>query len=174
MPASLEPLKLFSVIIPARDEEESLPDTVSGIHSTFTTQGIPHEIVVVDDGSSDGTWAVLQDLKKKYPTLAPTQNRGQHGFGRAVIWGIDHSHGDAVVIMMADASDSPDHAVRYWNLLNEGYDCAFGSRFIKGGEVIDYPRVKLTVNRLANFFVGSASTSRSTTPPTPSRPIAAA
>jgi len=153
MPDHAAPLKLFSVIIPARDEEESLPATVADICQTFTAEGIPHEIIVVDDGSKDRTWAVLQELKLKFPTLAPTQNSGLNGFGRAVIWGIDHSKGDAVVLMMADASDSPAHAVKYWRLLNEGYDCAFGSRFIKGGEVIDYPRVKLMVNRLANFLV---------------------
>jgi dolichol-phosphate mannosyltransferase len=153
MPVTPAPLKLFSVIIPARDEEESLPATVEDIYQAFTAGGIPHEIVVIDDGSKDRTWAVLQELRQKIPTLAPTQNSGQNGFGRAVIWGIDQSHGDAVVIMMADASDSPAHAIKYWNLLNEGYDCAFGSRFIKGGEVSDYPRVKLMVNRLANFLV---------------------
>ncbi|MDB6127260.1 MAG: glycosyl transferase family 2 [Verrucomicrobia bacterium] len=153
MSVQAAPLKLFSVVIPARDEEESLPATIEDIHRTFAAAGIPHEIVAVDDGSRDNTWRVLQDLKKKVPTLVPTQNQGQHGFGRAVIWGIDHSTGDAVVIMMADASDSPAHAVKYWDLLNEGYDCAFGSRFIKGGEVIDYPWVKLMVNRVANFFV---------------------
>lgn len=147
------PLQLYSVIIPARDEEESLPSTLADIYQTFTAENVPHEIVVVDDGSKDRTWAVLQELKQTFPTLAPTQNPGPHGFGRAVVWGLDHSRGDAVVIMMADASDSPAHAVNYWRLLNEGFDCAFGSRFIKGGEVIDYPRVKLLVNRLANFFV---------------------
>lgn len=153
MSAAVVPLTLFSVIIPARDEEESLPGTVEAIYQTFRTAGVPHEIVVVDDGSKDRTWIVLQELKLKFPTLAPTRNTGAHGFGRAVVWGLDHSRGDAVVIMMADASDSPDHAVKYWELLNEGYDCAFGSRFVKGGHVIDYPRVKLLVNRLANFFV---------------------
>ena len=153
MSAAAVPLSLFSVIIPARDEEESLPGTVEAIYQTFSTAGVPHEIVVVDDGSRDRTWAVLQELKLKIPSLMPTQNTGAHGFGRAVVWGLDHSRGDAVVIMMADASDSPDHAVKYWELLNQGYDCAFGSRFVKGGEVIDYPRVKLLVNRLANFFV---------------------
>jgi len=153
MPAAVAPLTLYSVVIPARDEEESLPETVADIHRTFVAAGIPHEIVVVDDGSSDRTWEVLQQLKTTVPTLAPTQNRGEHGFGRAVVWGIDQSRGDAVVIMMADASDSPAHAVRYWHLLNEGYDCAFGSRFIKGGAVYDYPRIKLLVNRLANFLV---------------------
>lgn len=148
------PLKLFSVVIPARDEEESLPSTVEDIVTAFTGAGIPHEIVVVDDGSRDRTWAVLQELRQKFPSLAPTQNKsGAHGFGRAVIWGLDHSRGDAVVIMMADASDSPNDAIKYWHILNEGHDCAFGSRFVEGGQVIDYPRLKLFVNRVANFLV---------------------
>jgi len=147
------PLTLLSVVIPARDEEESLPSTIEGISRVLDASGVPHEIVVVDDGSQDRTWAVLQELRREFPRLAPTRNTGTNGFGRAVIWGFDHSRGDAVVIMMADASDSPTDAVKYWQLLNEGYDCAFGSRFIEGGEVIDYPRVKLLVNRLANFLV---------------------
>jgi dolichol-phosphate mannosyltransferase len=147
------PLTLFSVVIPARDEEESLPSTLAAIYATFTAEKIPHEIVVVDDGSKDRTWTVLQDLRATIPTLYPTQNLGQHGFGRAVVWGLDQSKGDAVVIMMADASDAPSDAIKYWKLLGQGYDCAFGSRFVSGGEVVDFPRVKLFVNRLANFFV---------------------
>jgi dolichol-phosphate mannosyltransferase len=147
------PLQLFSVVIPARDEEGSLPGTLREIYAEFVREGVPHEIVVVDDGSSDATWSVLQSLRTEIPTLAPTQNTGLHGFGRAIIHGFGCLRGDAVVIMMADASDSPSDAVRYWRLLNEGYDCAFGSRFIRGGKVIDYPRVKLFVNRLANLFI---------------------
>jgi dolichol-phosphate mannosyltransferase len=149
-------LKLLSVIIPARNEEESLPPTLSEIYATFSNLNIPHEIVVVDDGSTDGTWELLNKLKKdgEIPTLFPVQNTGLHGFGRAIIYGLDHSQGDAVVIMMADASDSPRDAVKYWRLLNdEGYECAFGSRFVKGGQVIDYPRIKLFVNRCANLFI---------------------
>ncbi len=146
-------LDLYSVIIPARDEQDSLPSTLADIFSTFTREGVPHEIIVVDDGSSDRTWAVLQELREIIPTLAPVQNLGLHGFGRAVTYGLQHMKGDACVIMMADASDSPADAVKYWRLLNEGWECVFGSRFIKGGEVIDYPRIKLLVNRLANFLV---------------------
>lgn len=148
-------LNLFSVIIPARDEEESLPGTLTDIHSHFTAAGIPHEIVVVDDGSKDRTWSVLQELQKtSIPTLAPVQNPGPHGFGRAIIHGLNNSQGDAVVIMMADASDAPADAVKYWRILNDdGYEAALGSRFIKGGKVIDYPRVKLFINRLANLFI---------------------
>jgi dolichol-phosphate mannosyltransferase len=152
-PPSTAPLALYSIVIPAHNEEESLPPTVRDIYAVMTRENVPHEIVVVDDGSKDKTWAVLKELKKEIPTLAPVQNRGRHGFGCAVIYGLNHMKGDACTIMMADASDSPEHAVRYWRLLNEGWDCVFGSRFIKGGEVIDYPRVKLFVNRVANFLI---------------------
>ena len=98
MSAAAAPLKLFSVVIPARDEEESLPSTIGDIHRAFSAEGIPHEIVVVDDGSKDRTWQVLQQLKSQYPTLAPVQNTGANGFGRAVVYGLDHSRGDAVVV----------------------------------------------------------------------------
>jgi dolichol-phosphate mannosyltransferase len=61
--------------------------------------------------------------------------------------------GDAVVIMMADESDDCRDVVRYWKVLNEGYDAVFGSRFLKGGGVIDYPKFKLLLNRLFNRMI---------------------
>jgi dolichol-phosphate mannosyltransferase len=157
MPAATDPasppLALYSVVMPARDEEASLPGTVREIYRTFVQAGVPHEIVVVDDGSRDETWQVLQDLCPEVPTLAPVRNAGQHGFGRAVVCGLTQMKGDACVIMMADASDSADDALKYWRLLNEGWECVFGSRFIKGGRVVDYPRTKLLINRVANLFI---------------------
>ena len=147
------PLKLLSVVIPARDEEESLPATVEHLHVELSLNQVPHEIVVVDDGSKDGTWQLLQKLQAKIPTLRPLQNAGEHGFGRAITFGLRNCSGDAVVIMMADESDDARDAVHYWKLLNEGWDCVFGSRFIKGGGTIDYPKVKLLVNRMANLFI---------------------
>jgi dolichol-phosphate mannosyltransferase len=146
-------LALLSVIIPARDEEASLPSMVRDLHRALAQERVPHEIVVVDDGSRDSTWQVLEALRREVPTLAPLQNPGPCGFGCAVVYGLDHCKGDACVIMMADASDSPADAVKYWCLLNEGWDCVFGSRFVKGGGVIAYPRMKLLVNRLANLFI---------------------
>lgn len=146
-------LQLLSVVIPARDEEESLGPMVQHLNLELKLQGVPHEIVVVDDGSKDKTWQVLEALKHEIPELAPVANTGLNGFGRAIILGLDRSKGDAVVIMMADESDDARDAVKYWKLLQEGYDCVFGSRFIKGGGVIDYPQIKLAVNRLANFFI---------------------
>jgi dolichol-phosphate mannosyltransferase len=147
------PLKLLSIVIPARDEADALPATVEHLHLELDLNQIPHEIVVVDDGSKDQTWAVLQQLQTKNTALRPMQNTGEHGFGRAITFGLRHCSGDAVIIMMADESDDVREVVAYWKKLNEGWDCVFGSRFIKGGGVIDYPRVKLFVNRLANFFI---------------------
>jgi dolichol-phosphate mannosyltransferase len=150
---SLPPLKLLSIVMPARDEEAALPPTLRAFYEVLQREGIPHEFVVVDDGSKDGTWQVLQQLKAEIATLSPVQNTGLNGFGRAVICGLKAMKGDACAIVMADASDSPEDLVRYWALLNEGYECVFGSRFIRGGRIVDYPRFKLFINRLANLFI---------------------
>jgi dolichol-phosphate mannosyltransferase len=146
-------LNLLTIVIPARDEEGSVGTTVEHLNHTLKSRGIPHEIVVVNDGSRDGTWTLLQNLQKRVPELHPVNNEGPNGFGRAIVCGFNHMRGDAAVVMMADESDSPDDVVRYWDKLNEGYECVFGSRFVKGGGVIDYPQVKLAVNRLVNFGI---------------------
>lgn len=146
-------LKLLSVVIPARDEEACIASTIEHLHVELRLRGVPHEIIVVDDGSSDSTWEILSSLHERVPALAPVRNPGPHGFGRAIIRGLDAMKGDAVVIMMADESDDCRDVERYWNVLQEGYDCVFGTRFSKGGGVIDYPRFKLCLNRMANKFL---------------------
>jgi dolichol-phosphate mannosyltransferase len=150
---SLAPLSLLSIVIPARDEEGSVGTTVEHLHEALRTRGIQHEILVVNDGSRDGTWPMLQDLQRRIPELRPINNDGANGFGRAIVCGLNEMKGDAVVIMMADESDNPDDVVRYWDKLGEGYECVFGSRFIKGGGVHDYPQVKLWINRIVNFWI---------------------
>ena len=151
--ASNPRLTLLSIVIPARDEEGCISSSVEHLHLELRLQNVPHEIVVVDDGSSDRTWELLTALQAKIPELRPLQNTGAHGFGRAIIHGLNEMKGDAVVIMMADESDDSRDVVRYWEKLNEGFDCVFGSRFMKGGGVIDYPWFKLMVNRCANTFL---------------------
>ena len=146
-------LNLLSVVIPARNEEGCIARTVEHLHLELELSHIPHEILVVDDGSSDKTWSILQELSLTNRSLRPIRNSDSNGFGRAVVRGIDNSNGDAVIIMMADESDDCRDVVRYWFLLNEGWDCVFGSRFIRGGGVIDYPWLKLRMNRLVNFGI---------------------
>jgi dolichol-phosphate mannosyltransferase len=152
-PSGAKPLTLLSIVIPARNEEGCIISTVEHLHLELKLQNVPHEIVVVDDGSTDRTWELLTELAKRVPEVAPVRNQPLHGFGRAVIAGLNQMKGDSVVIMMADESDDCRDVVRYWQELNKGWDCVFGSRFVKGGGVIDYPKIKLMLNRTANLFL---------------------
>lgn len=147
------PLTSLSIVIPARDEEGCIGSTVEHLHLELRLHHIPHEIIVVDDGSTDRTWAILGELQERIAELRPVRNDGRHGFGRAIICGIEASAGDAVTVMMADESDDSRDVVRYWNVLNQGYDAVFGSRFLPGGGVIDYPPIKYVLNRAANLFI---------------------
>jgi len=144
---------LLSVIIPAKDEEGCVESTILTLTETLTAAQIPYEILVVDDASTDSTAEKVRNLAAADSGIKLIQNRGRHGFGLAVRKGLEHFSGDCVAIFMADASDSPDDLVRYYGIIEEGYDCAFGSRFIKNGKTVDYPRRKLFLNRLANAFI---------------------
>ena len=146
-------LTRLSVVIPARNEQDAIPGTVEHLYIELRRNGVPHEIVVVDDGSSDATWDILCTMTETIPTLTPLRKSEPHGFGHAIVHGIENCSGDAVCIMMADESDDCRDVVRYWHILNHGYDAVFGSRFVKGGGVIDYPWLKLLLNRLANQFL---------------------
>jgi dolichol-phosphate mannosyltransferase len=143
----------LSVVMPARDEEGCISETLAEVAGALTREEIPYEIVVVDDGSTDGTAAQVRQVMDRYAGVRLVSNTGRHGFGLAVRAGLEHATGDAIAVMMADASDSPEDLIKYYRKLQEGYDCAFGSRFVRGSRVIDYPIHKLTINRLANWFV---------------------
>ena len=90
----------------------------------------------------------------EYKSVRYIKNDGENGFGRAIQLGLKKEFsGDAVAIMMADRSDSPNDLIKYWNALNDGYECAFGSRFIKSSRVMDYPVIKLVANRIVNILI---------------------
>lgn len=140
--------------MPAYNEEESITETIDQIEEAFSKVNIDHEIFVVNDNSKDGTLKVLEQLAQKYPSVKYETNLGPNGFGYAVRYGLERFSGDCVAVMMADLSDSPYDLIRYYTTMVEGnYDCVFGSRFIKGGKVIDYPFVKKIINRIANFII---------------------
>jgi dolichol-phosphate mannosyltransferase len=143
----------LSLVIPAHNEAEGITPTLRAFSARLRDEGIPFELVVVDDHSTDGTADVLAGLRDELPELRRVENPRTGGFGHAVIAGLEAFTGDAVAIVMADASDDPADVVTYYRTLQQGYDCVFGSRFMRGAKVVDYPRHKLLVNRLANQFI---------------------
>ena len=144
---------LLSVVIPARNEADCIVNTIETLTATLTRAGIPYEILVVDDRSTDTTAEKVYRLGLSDSAVRLIQNHDGHGYGFAVRKGLEVFAGDCVAVFMADASDSPNDLVNYYRTIEEGYDCAFGSRFIKGGMTIEYPKQKLLLNRMANLFI---------------------
>jgi dolichol-phosphate mannosyltransferase len=143
----------LSVVIPAHDEEGSIAATLAGLVEALGAEKIDYEILVVDDSSTDRTREIVEALAEADSRVRYLRSHYPRGFGFTVRAGLDRFAGDAVAIVMADGSDEPSDLVRYHRLLEEGYDCAFGSRFVRGARVYDYPRLKLFLNRIANFGV---------------------
>ncbi len=143
----------LSVVIPARNEEGTVGPTVDSIRSRLRREGIAYEIIVVDDGSTDATASEVQKRCLEDADVRLLRNVRPNGFGYAVGTGLDAFEGDAVAVMMADGSDDVEDLVRYFAILRDRAECAFGSRFVAGGKVEGYPKFKLAINRLANSFV---------------------
>lgn len=141
---------LLSVVMPARNESKNLGLTVSELITELDAAGIPFEIVVVNDGGDPATQEVAEGLRATRPEVRVVPGARISGFGRTVRAGLEQVRGSVVVIVMADRSDHPRDVVRYYQKIEEGFDCVFGSRFRKGSRVSNYPIVKLVVNRLVN------------------------
>lgn len=143
----------LSIVIPAHNEEGSIEETISLLYETLQQEKIDHEIVVINDNSTDSTVQILQKLQTYISSLVYYDNDLPNGFGFAVRYGLYKFTGDCVAVMMADLSDSPEDLVKFYKKMQEGYDCVFGDRWGKGGQVIDYPATKKILNRLANYIV---------------------
>jgi dolichol-phosphate mannosyltransferase len=143
----------LSVVIPAHNEEGSIAETVGAIVSALEHEGVEHEIVVVDDASTDSTAQIVSRIAETSPSVRCVRSPYRNGFGFAVRAGLEVFTGEAVAIMMADGSDHPGDLIAYYRLLEAGYDCAFGSRFMRGADVKDYPRLKRLLNRAVNLGI---------------------
>ena len=144
----------LSIVIPAHNEVAVIENTLLSLHSRLEKEQLAFELVVVNDNSSDGTTELLDELRTVYPNIRCVDNNPPNGFGFAVRCGLEAAVGEYVAIVMADASDDPDDVVRFFRLAKqEGLDAVFGNRFTKGGVVVDYPLLKLCLNRLTNWII---------------------
>jgi dolichol-phosphate mannosyltransferase len=145
----------LSVVIPARGEEDSVEETLRSTVDALEREGIDYELIVVDDHSTDSTAEIVGRISAENARVRCISSTYDPGFGFAVRAGLDEFTGDAVAVMMADGSDHPGDLVRYHHELEEGWECVFGSRFIRGARIEGYPRLKLVLNRLANWFIST-------------------
>ena len=144
----------LSVIVPVYNEENSIAETLLSLNNVLRRENIEHEIVVVDDNSKDSTMKVLKNHQQFINTLRIESNKGPNGFGYAVRYGLERFSGDCAAIMMADMSDDPEDLVKFYRkMVTENVDCVFGSRWIRGGKVYDYPLLKRILNRIFNTVV---------------------
>ena len=144
---------MLSVIIPAHNEAGLIRATVEDIVETLEGEVIDYEVLVIDDASTDATAEIVRSLSAENSRVRYELSRNPRGFGFTVRAGLDLFQGDIVAIMMADGSDDPSDLVRYHAVIEEGYDCAFGSRFIRGSSIRDYPKPKLALNRIVNLGI---------------------
>jgi dolichol-phosphate mannosyltransferase len=131
--------------------------TVEHLHLELRLHNVPHEIIVVDDGSTRQHRRIMTELGRTHAGSASGPERPASRIWPRHRCRLASDERRRRVIMMADESDDCRDVVRYWNKLNEGWDAVFGSRFMKGGGVIDYPWLKLRLNRLANLFIRRSS-----------------
>ncbi|MDR1273145.1 MAG: glycosyltransferase family 2 protein [Odoribacteraceae bacterium] len=117
----------ISVVIPLYNEEESLPELVAWITRVMQANGYAHEIILVDDGSSDRSWEVIEALAAGNPAIRGIKFRRNYGKSAALHRGFEKAGGEVVITMDADLQDSPDEIPALYRMISEeGYDLVSG------------------------------------------------
>jgi len=152
-PSGKADLPALSVIIPCYNEESVIEVTVKNLSKALQGAGILYEILCVNNASSDRTEDILLKLTAEIPGARYMNTPPVSGYGVAVRWGLEFFSGKAVVIVMADGSEEPADVIAFYRKIEEGYDCAFGNRFVQTASVVGYPRFKRILNRCGNALI---------------------
>lgn len=143
---------MLSIIVPLRNEYENLKQIEIEFKNHLSN--IIHEVLLINDFSEDGTLDFAKEISKRNSNFITLDNK-KKGLGGAISMGILESKGEFICIMMADLSDDLNDLKKYYEVIKKkNIDAVFGSRFIRGSKVINYPKQKYILNRMFNFFVG--------------------
>ena len=123
----------LTIVIPAHNEEESLPKTLDGLRAGVK---VPHDVIVVDDHSTDGTFDIVSGFATKYNNVRVIKNNTNSGFTSAIKKGFSEVRDGVVVLVMADACDDPETINIMYEKIVEGYDVICGSRYMTGGQKV--------------------------------------
>lgn len=146
---------ITSVVVPAYNEEENLRRLVNRLQAALTDESFTHklEIVLVNDNSTDATGDICDELAAENESITVVHRTADPGFGNAIKAGLAAATGEVIIPFMGDLSDDPRDIPALVSAIEDGYDVAYGSRFISGGSIDGYPRVKLLYNRSFNNLI---------------------
>ena len=155
-------MPVYSFVIPVLDERDTLPELYERLVGVMGALDGECEVVLVDDGSTDGSYEIMVELHAATPASAPCACRATSGTSIAITAGLEHTQGRAVIIMDADLQDPPEVAVELARRWREGYDVVYAVRDDRDGE----SRFKLA-NRASGSTASWAASVRSRSRPTP-------
>lgn len=144
----------LSVVVPIYNEEESLPRLVPEIHRALGPTGLRYEIVLVDDGSKDRSFAVLERLAAEDPALVVVRFRRNFGQTAAMQAGLDHARGELVALMDADLQNDPADIPMMIERLREGYDLVAGWRADRQDAFVNRKLPSMIANRIISRSTG--------------------
>ncbi|MEO8204858.1 MAG: glycosyltransferase [Chthoniobacterales bacterium] len=152
----LRELKTLSIVVPGLNEEESLPHLYSELKRVLGSGEWKLQIIFVDDGSTDGTFKICQELHAKDPNFNFISLSRNFGHQRALTAGLDHATGEAVVIMDADLQDPPEVVLEMINRWKQGADVVYGKRRSRQGETWMKKFTAAAYYRIMRFLSGMA------------------
>jgi len=129
----------LAIIVPAHNEEENIVDAIDKIEASLD---IPHELIVVNDHSTDATAQLVHGLSGRYPNIRLVENLNEIGFANAIKTGFANNKSDTVVLVMADLCDDLHTIKDMYKKINEGFDIVCGARYIKGGARLGGSKIK--------------------------------
>ncbi len=147
-------LKKISIILPAYNEEKNISSTVASIADFFIAKQCPYEIIVVDDGSSDGTSGIVRKISDKNPLITLLVHAKNRGKGAAVKTGILAATGDLIAFLDSDGSTPIQELEKFIPYFGQGYDIIIGSRYMRASSiVIKQPWLRIKIGRMGNFLI---------------------
>jgi len=144
---------MVSILIPTRNEFANIEKALESVSEAMKRDGIEYEVLVIDDGSNDGTVEKTQRVAAANQNIRLIQRKPPYGFGNSIRDGIALAKGDACVVLMADLSDDPELIAQMKKEMDSGADMVIGSRFVNGAKISGYPFAKMASNRAFNLAI---------------------
>lgn len=150
MPAKSREL---TILIPVYNEKENIPFLVSTLKKTISGWGYDTEVLMVNDGSSDGSREILEKVAKKEKNFRAVHHEKNRGFGAALQTGYKNASGSVISTMDADLTHDPKQIKKFMEKIKQGYDMVIGSRYIEGGKMVDVAWYRRMISDMSRILI---------------------